>query len=64
MAKKTRKKTEPVTPRPTDAELAERMRGTRGLCLVKNGGVWLDPVTGAVGTREDLEQAWLAEVAQ
>lgn len=58
-----RPKPEP-DPRPTDAELAERLRGTRGLCLVRQFDLWLDIVSGAVGTRDELERAWLAEQAQ
>jgi len=49
-----------VQPRPTDAELAERLRGTRGLCLVRQFDLWLDIVSGSVGTRDELEAAWLA----
>lgn len=58
MAKKT--KTPKTAPRPSDAELAEKLRGTRGLYLVRQFDLWLDPVTGSVGTREELEAAWLA----
>ena len=60
-----RRKPKPETaPRPTDAELAEKLRGTRGLCLTRQGSLWRNVVTGAVGTREELEAAWLAGVAQ
>ncbi len=49
-------------PRPTDAEIAERLRGTRGRLFVRQeDGAWLDTETGATGTRAELETAWLAE---
>ena len=60
----TPKKVPAVQPRPTDAEIADRLRGTRGLCLVRQFDLWLDVATGAVGTREELEAAWLAGLAQ
>ena len=63
MARKT-KKAAAVQPRPTDAQLAEKLRGTRGLCLVRQFDLWLDIATGAVGTREELEAAWLAGLSQ
>ena len=61
---KQKTKTVAVQPRPTDAEIADRLRGTRGRCFARQGNVWRDLVTGAVGTPDDLEQAWLAELAQ
>lgn len=63
MTKKTKK---PVTtpPRPTDAELAEMLCGTRGRCFTRDGTAWRDTQSGARGTLEELERAWLAEVAQ
>ena len=49
-------------PRPTDAEIAGRLHGTRGRLFVRQeDGAWLDTETGATGTRAELEQAWLAE---
>ena len=49
-------------PRPTDAEIAERLHGTNGRLFVCDGdGVWRDTETGATGTGEEIEQAWLAE---
>lgn len=49
-------------PRPTDAEIAERLRGTRGRLFVRQeDGAWLDTETGATGTRAELEAVWLAE---
>ena len=63
--RRPRPKKKPVSlPRPTDEELAEMLRGTSGRCFSRQGKVWRDIVTGAVGDPEDLEQAWLAEVAQ
>lgn len=50
-----------TAPRPTDDEIAEKLRGTRGRCFARQGNVWRDVVTGAVGTPDDLEKAWLAE---
>ena len=64
MAKKKTTRTATVQPRPTDDEIAERLRGTRGRCFARQGNVWRDVVTGAVGTPDELEQAWLSEVAQ
>ncbi len=58
MTKKT-KKPATIPPRPTDAELAEMLRGTSGRSFSRQGAVWRDIVTGAVGIREELEQAWL-----
>ncbi len=49
-------------PRPTDAEIAERLHGTGGRLFVRQeDGSWLDTETGAAGTRAELETAWLAE---
>jgi len=54
-------KTPKAAPRPTNAELAARLRGTGGRLFVSapDGKQWLDTETGAVGTRAELEQAWL-----
>ena len=60
----TPRKVPAVQPRPTDAEIADRLRGTRGACLVREGELWRDLVTGAVGTRDELEAAWLAGLPQ
>jgi hypothetical protein len=50
-------------PRPTDTEIAERLRGTSGRLFVHDGdGIWRDAETGATGTRAEIEQAWLAEM--
>jgi len=51
-----------VKRRPTDAELAQRLRGTRGRCFAKQSGQWRDVVTGAAGTLSELEEAWLADL--
>jgi len=48
-------------PRPTDEEIAGRLRGTNGRLFVQEGGVWRDTETGATGTRAEVEQAWIAE---
>lgn len=50
--------------RPSDAEIAERLSGTRGRCFTRDGTAWRDTQSGASGTLEELERAWLAEVAQ
>ena len=51
-------------PRPTDAEIAERLRGTKGRLFVRQpDGQWHDTETGVTGTRAEVEQAWLAELA-
>jgi hypothetical protein len=53
-------KTPKGSPRPSDAELAKRLHGTGGRLFVREpDGRWRDTDTGAVGTRAELEQAWL-----
>lgn len=50
--------------RPTDAEIAERLDGTRGRCFTRDGEEWRDTQTGTCGTRAELEKTWLAGLPQ
>ncbi len=63
MQKKTARP-EGQTKRPTDAESAERLRGKASRLFVHvDGETWRDTETGAVGTRDELERAWLASLS-
>ncbi len=46
--------------RPSSGAVALKLHGTRGRMFDRRpDGLWLDTETGAVGTRAELEQAWL-----
>ena len=59
MRKRKTAKAEPKA-RPADADIARKLHGTGGrLFVCEPDGRWRDTDTGAVGTRAELEQAWL-----
>lgn len=52
-------------PRPSDEDMAKRVRKAGGCFLVHKGeGQWLDPITKAQGTAAELEAQWLDRLAQ
>lgn len=60
--KKNGAKSQTASPqRPSNVEIALKLRGTGGRCFTSDGVAWRDTQTGACGTLADLAEAWTAE---
>ncbi len=65
MRRKPETRQQQADDRPTDDEIAERVRGTAGRLFVHvDGETWRDTDNGNTGTRVELESAWLADFSR